>query len=187
MSATEPVSGVSSASLIVRPSTPGPVLIAATVGDAPDAPDGPSAGPDRQAPMASNAMAMNATNRFRMLCPPPPLIRKRPRSHVRAQSAPNPRKPERLEHQEEHDQRSEDELVEHEDGDAAAPGAVRNERDRRAQRFDNARDQHQEEGAGDRSVHRADAADDDHRDVLDRRAEVELARRDVSEIRAVQR
>src|SRR5439155_22637743 len=82
----------------------------------------------------------------------PRLIREGPCPHVRAQSAPNTGKPERLEHQEEHDERSEDELVEHEDRDAAAPGAVRDERDRRAERFDNARDQHQEEGPGDRSV-----------------------------------
>src|SRR2546425_3973902 len=158
MSATEPVSGVSSASLMVRPSIPGPVLIAATVGDAPgdalgDAPDGPSAGPDRQAPMASNAMVKSATNRLITMCPPPPLIRKGPRPHVRAQSAPNPRQAERLEHQEEHDERSEDELVEHEDGDAAASGAMGNERDRRAERFDDPRNQHEEEGASDRPVH----------------------------------
>src|SRR2546426_1564266 len=188
ISATEPVSGVSSASLMVWPSMPGPVLIAATVGDAPgDAADGPSAGPDRQAPIASTAMAMKAMNRLRMLCPPPRLVRKWPCLHIRAQSAPNPGKPERLEHQEEDDQRSEDELVEHEHGDPAAPGAGRNEGDRRAQGLDDPWDEHQEEGAGDRAVDGADAADDDHRDVLDRRPEFELARRDVAEIRAVER
>src|SRR5437899_5617215 len=187
MSATEPVSGVSSATLMVWPSIPIPVLIAATVGDGPDDADGASAGPDRQAPMASNPMAMNATNRLLMLCPPPQSIRKRPCLHVRPQSAPNPGKSERLEHQEEHDERSEDELVEHEDGDAAARGAVRNEGDRRAEGLDDPRDEHEEEGASDRTVDGADAADDDHRDVLDRRPQVELARRDVPEIRAVER
>src|SRR3712207_2866417 len=105
MTATGPDSGVSTPSLIVLPSKPGPVF-GAPLADSP--PDSPSSAPPPQPATASARTAITAaithTNLLLIVPPRDGLIRERPCLEVGLRTQPHGGQPTRLEHQEQHDQ-----------------------------------------------------------------------------------
>src|SRR2546428_12520005 len=101
---------------MVKPSIPMPVLIGPCVATG-------VLSARRHPAAVSSATIRTATNGLARMPCPPPLIRKGPCPYIGAQSAPNPRKAERLEYQEEHDERPENQLIQHENGDASARGS----------------------------------------------------------------
>src|SRR3712207_3013166 len=117
MTATGPVSGVRTPSLIVLPSKPGTALTSAALPPPPPlssssscpqpAPTSPSA-----ATAASAAILVALMTLLQVACQKPASVRKRPRLEVRLHPQPHGGEAARLEDQEQHDQQAEDSLVE---------------------------------------------------------------------------